>query len=136
MREEFGSEVLDIVWRRSDGRLQQDGWKGTDLTIAEESTETPPREEHGREGREAQAGDVRAAEADPATHGVEDVGMEGDLGGTEGEAKGESLWDTAPATVVRELGLQYEVHPRSGQKTGKTRLYRLRERSSRAVPHD
>lgn len=114
--------MRDIVWRRSDGRLQQDGWKGTDVTFAEEANGTPPREAQGRGGLETQAGDAHAEEADPANHGVEGLGMEGDLDGTEGEATGESLWVTAPATVVRELGLQYEVHPRFGQKTGETRV--------------
>ena len=28
LEQEFGADATEIVWRRSDGRLQQDGWKG------------------------------------------------------------------------------------------------------------
>lgn len=123
LRQEFGAEASEIVWRRSDGRLQQDGWEGADAPVPEggESSRAGGRLQP-RSSKEAGAGD-----------GWGGGGMETRLEGTgagrgggvdEGKDAGaetSSARDTDPITLVRELGLEYEVHPHLGQKTGKAR---------------
>ena len=107
LRQEFGAEATTIVWRRSDGRLQQDGWKGTGATT-------------DAAGRGDSPVGLEVAAACPT------AGFEGD-GGRAGGAWDENVGgggkkrgfrDDVPATVVRELGLEYEVRPQFGQKTG------------------
>lgn len=123
LREEFGEESDQIVWRRSDGRLQQDGWKGQGVTTA-----TPEVLPIGPDMRATvDAGDdldVSIEELDGLAavgHNHNGKVSEEEAAGVaaEGEREGKgSLWDTLPATIVRELGLEYEVHPQFGQKTG------------------
>lgn len=121
LREEFGSaDAVEIVWRRSDGRLQQDGWKG-DGTKIEGFVAEPVAVQRGDEGLEEVA-DIGETEEEEKQARSETVGgVEGRAGGGEKERpEGGSLWDTLPATIVRELGLEYEVHPQFGQKTGES----------------
>lgn len=106
--EVFGADATEIIWRRSDGRLQQDGWKGNN----------PPGA--GAVAAETARGDEQSPQA------VAGTGQEGPEGGEEGEAEGgktveRRLRSDAPTTVVREHGLEYEVRPQFGQKTGTTK---------------
>ncbi|CAM9310955.1 unnamed protein product [Scytosiphon promiscuus] len=89
--EVFGTDATEIIWRRSDGRLQQDGWKGNNS------------------GAGAGAG---AAETTGAG------GAEEKLDGEGAKVAARRLRSDAPTTVVREHGLEYEVRPQFGQKTG------------------
>lgn len=104
LAEVFGADATEVIWRRSDGRLQQDGWKGNDKSAAVKEAAVD-------------AGDDAAAAAD--------TGRENPGGGSEdaegGEGRGgeeRRLRSDAPTTVVRELGLDYLVRPQFGQKTG------------------
>lgn len=99
----FGAEATKVIWRRSDGRLQQDGWKGNNKPVA------------AAEEAAAVAGDDEGAEA-----GRENPGGGSEEAGEGEGAKGEERRprSDAPATVVRELGLDYLVRPQFGQKTG------------------
>ncbi|CAM9286628.1 unnamed protein product [Hapterophycus canaliculatus] len=93
--EVFGADATEVIWRRSDGRLQQDGWKGN----------TP--------GAGAGPG--------PGAAAAETTGREGDADekrqGEGKEVAARRLRSDAPTTVVREHGLEYEVRPQFGQKT-------------------
>lgn len=109
LAEVFGDEATEVIWRRSDGRLQQDGWKGNDRTAAAAAAEA------------GAGGDPRSAEAAAAA----DAGRGSPGGGSEearesggGEGEERRRRSDAPATVVRELGLDYLVRPQFGQKTG------------------
>lgn len=115
LREEFGEESDQIVWRRSDGRLQQDGWTGQGVTATTlEVFSTRQDVDNGF--------DVSNEELDGLAivdKLNEKVIEEAAVVATEGEREeGGSLWDMLPATIVRELGLEYEVHAQFGQKTG------------------
>ncbi|CAM9547700.1 unnamed protein product, partial [Ectocarpus sp. 6 AP-2014] len=90
--EVFGADATEIIWRRSDGRLQQDGWKG--------NNQSSP----GAAVAETTGADGKAARAAGSSEGV----------GVAGEKR---LRSDAPSTVVREHGLEFEVRPQFGQKT-------------------
>lgn len=96
--EVFGTDASEIIWRRSDGRLQQDGWKGNNQSSPVAAVE------------EATGADGDAARGAGSS---EEVGAAG--GGKAGEKR---LRSDAPSTVVREHGLEFEVRPQFGQKTG------------------
>lgn len=108
--EVFGTDASEVIWRRSDGRLQQDGWKGNDKPAAAEGAAPGA----GGEARPAEAG-ADAGGASPRG-GSEEAGERG-----EGTREERRLRIDAPATVVRELGLDYLVRPQFGQKTGMPR---------------
>ncbi|CAB1110712.1 unnamed protein product [Ectocarpus sp. CCAP 1310/34] len=95
--EVFGADATEIIWRRSDGRLQQDGWKGNNLSSPGVVAETTGAD----------------SEAARGAGSSEEVGAVG--GGETGEKR---LRSDAPSTVVREHGLEFEVRPQFGQKTG------------------
>lgn len=123
LKQEFGGDADEIVWRRSDGRLQQDGWKGRNGAAA--TPDSTPAGQHLRSTAGAVVDlDVSGEEHDGSEAVYRDSservnGEEAPVSAAEGEREeGVSLWDTLPATVVRELGLEYEVHPQFGQKTG------------------
>ncbi|CAN0337068.1 unnamed protein product [Ectocarpus fasciculatus] len=97
--EVFGADATEIIWRRSDGRLQQDGWKG--------NNQSPP----GAAAVEETTG--ADGEAARGAGNLEEVG--GAAGG--GKAGEKRLRSDAPSTVVREHGLEFEVRPQFGQKT-------------------
>lgn len=108
LEEVFGADATEVIWRRSDGRLQQDGWTGNNKPAAAEAA--------------AEAGDdVRHSEA--AVEGRENPGGGSEEAGEGEGGKGEErrLRSDAPTTVVRELGLDYLVRPQFGQKTGMLR---------------
>ena len=105
----FGPDSTEVIWRRSDGRLQQDGWKGSDKSA--EATAA------GEGGEARSAGGAAAAGAGRENH----PGADSEEAGEGGRGKGEEkrLKSDAPTTVVRELGLEYLVRPQFGQKTGR-----------------
>lgn len=100
LAEVFGADATEIIWRRSDGRLQQDGWKG--------NNQSPPGAAAVEETTGADGEAARGAGS------LEEVG--GAAGG--GKAGEKRLRSDAPSTVVREHGLEFEVRPQFGQKTG------------------
>lgn len=111
LRQELGADATEIIWRRSDGRLQQDGWKGN-AAVAETAG-------GGNNDVEANAGsDSQGTSGDEDGVGVTAGGEEGLEGGQTEERWGGR--EAVPSTVVRELGLEYEVRPQFGQKTGET----------------
>lgn len=101
--EVFGADATEIIWRRSDGRLQQDGWKGNNQSSLGAAVE----ETAGADGDAARG-----------TGNSEEVGVAG--GGKTGEKR---LRSDAPSTVVREHGLEFEVRPQFGQKTGEQQTW-------------
>lgn len=128
LKQEFGGDADEIVWRKSDGRLQQDGWKGEKVPAATPAGTqvSTPAGQHLRSTVDAVVDlDVSMEELDGSVAVYRDSsekvnGEEVPVVAAEGgREEGVSLWDTLPATVVRELGLEYEVHPQFGQKTGK-----------------
>lgn len=111
LQQELGEDATEIIWRRSDGRLQQDGWKGNAAV-----DETAGR---GNHDVEANAGsDSQGTSGDEDGVGVR-AGEEERLEGGQMEER-QGGREAVPATMVRELGLEYEVRPQFGQKTGGT----------------
>lgn len=130
LREEFGADADEIVWRRSDGRLQQDGWKG--LSVAATGTDSGAKQctaisnvpgdskldaEELDSVSDVVRGGAAAGENDDNNNNGERISAAEQRDGGE-RTEGGRLWDTLPATIVRELGLEYEVRPQFGQKTG------------------
>lgn len=117
LRLELGADRTEIVWRRSDGRLQQDGWKG--------NNRDSPVDAGGHGGdHEAGAGDITVKSGTRAegamvsatsSDGQADGSKEGNRGGVDGNGV---VRGVVNSTVVRELGLEYEVRLQLGQKTG------------------
>lgn len=120
LRDEFGAEAQDIVWRRSDGRLQQDGWNRHDTAV----TTAGGASERGRRQGMSAAGakdDGRVEDLELPAEEVREADDDVQVEKTETFGGKESMWDAVPPTVVRELGLEYETFPRFGQKTGESR---------------
>lgn len=112
LRLELGANQTEIVWRRSDGRLQQDGWKGINRDISVDAG--------GHDGeQEPDTGDITIKSGTRAGGGVmacADWSKEGKREGVDGNGV---VGCVAQSTVVRELGLEYEVRLQLGQKTGR-----------------
>lgn len=119
LAEEFGTDATEIIWRRSDGRLQQDGWKGNAAIELENGRgrEIAPPAEAGL-GANDLVGDEESVLGQEGTGVVAAEGEENAGGAEGGEVHGRKARDDVPTTVVRELGLEYEVRPQFGQKTG------------------
>lgn len=113
LEQEFGTDATEIVWRRSDGRLQQDGWKGNAAIALENGDASAPSPVDG--GLDTNG--VASTEGLAGQDGAEAM-SEGEGGAEGGEMQGRRTRDDVPTTVVRELGLEYEVRPQFGQKTG------------------
>lgn len=109
LEQEFGTDATEIVWRRSDGRLQQDGWKGNAAIALENGDASAPSPVDG-------GLDTNGVASTGALAGQD--GAESTSEGEGGEMQGRRARDDVPTTVVRELGLEYEVRPQFGQKTG------------------
>lgn len=115
LEQEFGTDATEIVWRRSDGRLQQDGWKGNAAIALENGDASPPSPANG--GLDLNGVDTEdLAGQDRAEAAAEGEGCAQEAEG--GEMQGRRARRDVPTTVVRELGLEYEVRPQFGQKTG------------------
>lgn len=113
LEQTLGADATEIIWRRSDGRLQQDGWTGNSNNKNAAGTAAI-------EGTPGAGGDGEGAEAaaTAAVGGEEISGGGGSEGGYGRKVEERRLRSDAPATVVRELGLEYLVRPQFGQKTG------------------
>lgn len=85
-------DKFEVVWRQSDGRLQQDGWISPNVLAKKEKAE-----KEMEEGGEA----VEKEELEPVLPEVDNVAVE-----------------TKPAFEIVENGVRYMVQPRYGQKTG------------------
>lgn len=122
---EFSAEEgVEIIWRRSDGRLQQDGWKGNDSKEEEVGGNLPSSEPVPPPKKAVESLDVApetrnddvVLDNDVGRVGVEEKGVEGH--DAEGGEDRRPFRDSVAATVVKELGIRYEVRPQFGQKTG------------------
>ncbi|CAM9148063.1 unnamed protein product [Pylaiella littoralis] len=124
----LGADATEIIWRRSDGRLQQDGWKGNgsgDEDSAAAAAAAGAEATAAGAGGDGKVAEAAAAAANSAGESPEGAGSE-----EEGRKVEERrLRSDAPTTVVRELGLEYLVRPQFGQKTG----FYCDQRESRAA---
>lgn len=110
LRLELGANRTEIVWRRNDGRLQQDGWKGINRDFSVDAG--------GHDGEhEPGAGDITVKSGTPAEGAMAcaDWSKEEKQEGIDGNGVVRCV---VQSTVVRELGLEYEVRLQLGQKTG------------------